>query len=303
MKHKRHRMTLEKRRSVWGYAFLLPWLVGLLTVFVVPMGLSAAFSLSEVTVSDGYSLSFVGLENYRVALFSDQNFLQYFASTMGSMLYNVPIILVYSFLVAVFLKEKFRGVTVFKFIFFLPVVLSSNLFMNLVNNFGSSAATSLDAAIAGASQTTLLKSLSLSNYLTQLGLGKEFVAMLTGPVDKVFEIVTCSGIQIFIFLAAINAVPPSLYEAAYVEGANGWEKFWKITFPMVTPMILVNVVYSIVDTFMSENNRVMEYVYDLSFQYFDFGLSSAICWIYFAALAVILAVVFRVISKRTFYYT
>ena len=279
MKHKRHRMTLEKRRSVWGYAFLLPWLVGLLTVFVVPMGLSAAFSLSEVTVSDGYSLSFVGLENYRVALFSDQNFLQYFASTMGSMLYNVPIILVYSFLVAVFLKEKFRGVTVFKFIFFLPVVLSSNLFMNLVNNFGSSAATSLDAAIAGASQTTLLKSLSLSNYLTQLGLGKEFVAMLTGPVDKVFEIVTCSGIQIFIFLAAINAVPPSLYEAAYVEGANGWEKFWKITFPMVTPMILVNVVYSIVDTFMSENNRVMEYVYDLSFQYFDFGLSSAICWI------------------------
>ncbi len=303
MKHKRHRMTLEKRRSVWGYAFLLPWLVGLLTVFVVPMGLSAAFSLSEVTVSDGYSLSFVGLENYRVALFSDQNFLQYFASTMGSMLYNVPIILVYSFLVAVFLKEKFRGVTVFKFIFFLPVVLSSNLFMNLVNNFGSSAATSLDAAIAGASQTTLLKSLSLSNYLTQLGLGKEFVAMLTGPVDKVFEIVTCSGIQIFIFLAAINAVPPSLYEAAYVEGANGWEKFWKITFPMVTPMILVNVVYSIVDTFMSENNRVMEYVYDLSFQYFNFGLSSAICWIYFAALAVILAVVFRVISKRTFYYT
>ena len=303
MKHKRHRMTLEKRRSVWGYAFLLPWLVGLLTVFVVPMGLSAAFSLSEVTVSDGYSLSFVGLENYRVALFSDQNFLQYFASTMGSMLYNVPIILVYSFLVAVFLKEKFRGVTVFKFIFFLPVVLSSNLFMNLVNNFGSSAATSLDAAIAGASQTTLLKSLSLSNYLTQLGLGKEFVAMLTGPVDKVFEIVTCSGIQIFIFLAAINAVPPSLYEAAYVEGANGWEKFWKITFPMVTPMILVNVVYSIVDTFMSENNRVMEYVYDLSFQYFNFGLSSAICWIYFAALAVILTVVFRVISKRTFYYT
>ena len=275
----------------------------MLTVFVVPMGLSAAFSLSEVTVSDGYSLSFVGLENYRVALFSDQNFLQYFASTMGSMLYNVPIILVYSFLVAVFLKEKFRGVTVFKFIFFLPVVLSSNLFMNLVNNFGSSAATSLDAAIAGASQTTLLKSLSLSNYLTQLGLGKEFVAMLTGPVDKVFEIVTCSGIQIFIFLAAINAVPPSLYEAAYVEGANGWEKFWKITVPMVTPMILVNVVYSIVDTFMSENNRVMEYVYDLSFQYFDFGLSSAICWIYFAALAVILAVVFRVISKRTFYYT
>lgn len=296
-------MTLERRRSVWGYIFLSPWLLGLMLVFIVPMILSLTFAFSKVTVDNGYSLAFIGLDNFQEALLRDANFLQYFAATMGDMLYNVPIILVYSFLVAVFLKENFRGVTVFKFIFFLPVILSSDLFLSLINNFGTATTTSLDAVMSSASSTSLLKSLNLSDYLVQLGLSEQVVKTLTGPVDKVYEIVTCSGIQIFIFLAAINAVPPSLYEAAHVEGATGWEKFWKITFPMVTPMILVNVVYSVVDTFMSQNNLVMEYVYTLSFKNFNFGLSSAICWLYFAALAVILALVFWIVSKRTFYYT
>lgn len=300
---KRKGLTLQRKRSLWAYIFLSPWLLGVIAVFAFPMILSISFAFSKVTVDNGYSLAFVGLENFRTALFVDQNFLQHFASTMGDMLYNVPIILVYSFLVAVLLKENFKGVTVFKFIFFLPVILSSDLFTSLLNNFGSTSSSSLDAVMSGAGSTGMLESLNLSKYLGELGLGKELVDLLTGPVDKVYEIVTCSGIQIFIFLAGINSVPPTLYEAAHVEGANGWEKFWKITFPMVMPMILVNVVYSIVDTFMSKTNLVMEYVYELSFKNFNFGLSSAICWIYFVVIAVILAIVFGIISKRTFYYT
>ena len=287
--------------------------VGVYIFIPLAAGIGAGFYCTDDFVADlclfqgdGGQRLFVGLyraDNFQEALLRDANFLQYFAATMGDMLYNVPIILVYSFLVAVFLKENFRGVTVFKFIFFLPVILSSDLFLSLINNFGTATTTSLDAVMSSASSTSLLKSLNLSDYLVQLGLSEQVVKTLTGPVDKVYEIVTCSGIQIFIFLAAINAVPPSLYEAAHVEGATGWEKFWKITFPMVTPMILVNVVYSVVDTFMSQNNLVMEYVYTLSFKNFNFGLSSAICWLYFAALAVILALVFWIVSKRTFYYT
>lgn len=122
---------------------------------------------------------------------------------------------------------------------------------------------------------SVLKSLNLSDYLLQLGMPTKLVDLLTAPVDRVYDVVTSSGIQIFIFLSALNAVPSSLYEAAYVEGATGWESFWKITFPMVMPMILVNVVYSIVDTFTSVNNEVMEYIDMLSYQRFDFGLASA----------------------------
>lgn len=300
---KRKRMTLSQKRSAWAYFFLSPWLLGVICVFAFPLILSISFSFSKVTVDNGYALQFVGWENYRYALFGDENFLQYFATTVGDMLYEVPIILVYSFLIAVLLKEKFPGVTIYKFIFFLPVILSSDLFFSLLNNFGSTSSSSLDAAMSGANATGILQSLNLEEYLTDLGLSKEFVEMLTGPVDKVYEIVTCSGIQIFIFLAGIYSIPPDLYEAAHVEGANAWEKFWMITFPMVMPMILVNVIYSIVDTFVSESNLVMEYVYQLSFRHFDFGLASAICWIYFAVIAAILAIVFAIISKRTFYYT
>ncbi len=295
--------TLTRKRSMWAYFFLSPWLLGVVLLFVIPIVLSISFAFSKVTVDNGYVLNFVGWENFRYALLGDQNFLQYFAATIGDMFYEVPIILVYSFLVAVLLKEKFPGVGVFKFIFFLPVILSSDLFFSLLNNFGSSNSSSLDAVMNGAASTGILQSLNLGKYLTGLGLSEELVDMITAPVDKVYEIVTCSGIQIFIFLAGIYSVPPDLYEAAHVEGANGWEKFWMITFPMVTPMILVNVIYSIVDTFISESNLVMEYVYQLSFKDFNFGLSSAICWIYFAVIAVILAIVFAIVNKRTFYYT
>ena len=296
------RLSLTKRRSRSAYFFLLPWLIGVVVVFAAPLLLSVSFAFSEVTVDNGYSLQFIGLENFRYALMGDEKFLQYFTTTIGDLLYEVPIILVYSFLVAVLLKEKFPGVTGFKFVFFLPVILSSDLFFGLLNNFGTATSSTLDSVMNSAS-SGMLESLNLSKYLTQLGLSKELVDILTGPVDKVYEIVTCSGVQIFIFLAGIHSVPPDLYEAAHVEGANAWEKFWMITFPMVMPMILVNVIYSIVDTFISESNLVMEYVYELSFKNFNFGLSSAICWIYFAVIAVILAIVFAIINKRTFYYS
>jgi len=295
--------SLTKKRTRWAYFFLFPWLIGVVFVFAVPLILSISFSFSNVTVDNGYSLQFVGWENFRYALFGDQNFLQYFASTIGDLLYEVPIILVYSFLVAVLLKEKIPGITFFKFVFFLPVILSSDLFFGLLNNFGADTASSLEAVMSGAGSTGILQSLNLGKYLQELGLSGDLIKILTGPVNKVYEIVTCSGIQIFIFLAGIYSIPPDLYEAAHVEGANGWEKFWMITFPMVMPMILVNVIYSIVDTFMSESNLVMEYVYQLSFKNFNFGLSSAICWIYFTVIAVILAIVFFFINKRTFYYT
>ena len=300
---KRNGMTLNERRSMWAYLFLLPWLIGVVLLFAVPLVLSISFSMSTVTVDNGYSLEFVGLQNYIYAFTGDEKFLQYFATTIGDLLYEVPIILVYSFLVAILLKNKFPGVTGFKFVFFLPVILSSDLFFSLLNNFGSTTSSSLDAVMNSAASTGVLESLNLTKYLTKLGLSTQFVDALTGPVDKVYEIVTCSGIQIFIFLAALYSVPPDLYESARIEGANGWEQFWMITFPMVMPMILVNVIYSIVDTFISESNLVMEYVYELSFKNFNFGLSSAICWIYFAVIAVILAIMFTVINKRTFYYT
>jgi ABC-type sugar transport system permease subunit len=249
-------------------------------------------------------IKFTGLANYIYALTGDAKFLQYLAETMLDLLYNVPVLLVFSFFVAVLLKQKFHGNALAKFIFFIPVIMSSGLFLQLQSNFGNATTSSLDAALDNAaSAVQVLKSMNLSSYLLKLGMPDKIVELLTAPVDRVYEVVTSSGIQIFIFLAALNAVPASLYEAAHVEGATGWESFWKITFPMVTPMILVNIVYSIVDTFTSVNNSVMDYVKTLAFQKFDFGLSSAMGWLYCLMLSVVLVITFWYFSRRTFYYT
>jgi ABC-type sugar transport system permease subunit len=278
--------------------------VGLLLVFIIPLASSIIFSFCTLTVDNGYVIKFTGLANYIYALTGDAKFLQYLAETMLDLLYNVPVLLVFSFFVAVLLKQKFHGNALAKFIFFIPVIMSSGLFLQLQSNFGNATTSSLDAALDNAaSAVQVLKSMNLSSYLLKLGMPDKIVELLTAPVDRVYEVVTSSGIQIFIFLAALNAVPASLYEAAHVEGATGWESFWKITFPMVTPMILVNIVYSIVDTFTSVNNSVMDYVKTLAFQKFDFGLSSAMGWLYCLMLSVVLVITFWYFSRRTFYYT
>ncbi len=301
---KKWRLSLTTKKKLTGYAFLTPWLIGLLAVFLVPLTSSLLFSFCTLTVDKGYSLQFTGFANYIYALTGDANFLQYLAETMLNLLYNVPVLLVFSFFVAILLKQKFKGNFLAKFIFFIPVIMSSGLFLQLQGNFGNATTSNLDAALDNAaSAVQVLKSMNLSSYLLRLGMPVKAVDLLTAPVDRVYDVVTSSGIQIFIFLAALNAVPPSLYEAAYVEGATGWESFWKITFPMVTPMILVNIVYSIIDTFTSVNNSVMNYVKTLAFQKFNFGLSSAMGWLYCVVLAVILTVIFRWFARRTFYYT
>ena len=304
MMRQRKHVSLRKRNSITGYIFLSPWLVGLFVVFLVPLFSSVAFSLCELTIKDGYELDFIGFRNFVFAMTKDANFPKYLSQTLLELFYNVPVLLVFSFFVALLLKQKFRGNMLAKVVFFIPVIMSSGLFLKLQNNFGGITTSSLDSTLSEAASTvSVLKGLNLSSYLLQLGVPTTMVSFLTAPVNRVYDVVTSSGIQIFIFLSALNAVPSSLYEAAYVEGATGWESFWKITFPMVMPMILVNVVYSIINTFTSVNNKVMEYITMLSYQRFDFGLASAMGWIYCLILAVILGIIFGIFSRRTFYYT
>ena len=107
-------------------------------------------------------------------------------------------------------------------------------------------------------------------------------------IDSIYDIVMASGIQIIVFLSGLQAISPSLYEAADVEGCSGWESFWKITFPMVSPLLLVNCIYTIIDFFMKNDNKVMELIYQVTYQDMKFGVSSAMSWIYFGiALAFI----------------
>jgi len=287
-----------------GYLFILPWLIGFLFFFLTPIVLSITFCFSNVSVGEtGYTLNFVGFENFITALTKDGKYPEFLLNSILSVLSNVPIIVVFSFFVAVLLKQEFRGTAIVKAIFFLPIIMSSGLFAELQSNYRAEAASMVDTAFENSNALAVFSSDNISEYLMEIGIPSKWIDYFTGSINQIYSIITNSGIQIFIFLAGLNSISPSLYEASDIEGATGWEAFWKITFPLMTPMILVNVVYSIVDSFTSTTNSVMKYSYDLAFGNFNFGLSSAMSWVYFAILAVIMGVVTWLISRRTFYYT
>lgn len=298
-------LTLKQKRTVNGYVFILPWMIGFLFFFITPIVLSITFCFNKVQVGESnYQLSWLGTGNILKALTVDPNYPELLINAVKDLFTDVPVIVVFSFFVALLLKQKFKGSGLVKMIFFLPVIMSSGLFADLQSNFGQSASTTVEAAMeASSGMLSVLSSNTLVKYLGEIGISSNWIGFLTGPIDQIYSIITNSGIQIFIFLAGLNSISPTLYEASNIEGATGWEAFWKITFPMMTPMILVNVVYSIVDSFTSTGNGVMKYAYNLAFGSFDFGLSSAMSWIYFVILALIMGIVAWIISKRTFYYT
>nr|MCR5567082.1 ABC transporter permease subunit [Clostridiales bacterium] len=115
-------------------------------------------------------------------------------------------------------------------------------------------------------------------------------------IDAIYDIVMASGIQIIVFLSGLSAISPSLYEAAEVEGCTAWEAFWKITFPMISPLLLVNAIYTIIDFFMKSSNTVMEHINSLQISS-KYGQASAQSWIYFGISLAFIGLSALIISK------
>ena len=296
--------SLLRRRDSFGLVFLTPWLIGFLMFFLYPFLRAVLLSLQKVTfLSDGgFSTAFIGVDNYLVALTKDEKFLPLAAGSILELFINVPVCLIFSFFVAVLLRQKFRGNSLVKAIFFLPVILGTGVFLSVQTDTSAVSGMALDSAMQeGIGSMQMLQSMNLVNILQDIGIPASVTEYITGPVDRIYNVISLSGVQIFIFLAGLNAISPSVYEAAYIEGASGWVAFWKITFPMVSPVIVVNVVYSLIDNFTMSTNETMTYIFDTAFSNFDYGLSSAMAWLYCLVLAIIVGIAMLVISKRVVY--
>lgn len=296
--------SLLRRRDSFGLVFLTPWLIGFLMFFLYPFLRAVLLSLQKVTfLSDGgFSTAFIGVDNYLVALTKDEKFLPLAAGSILDLFINVPVCLIFSFFVAVLLRQKFRGNSLVKAIFFLPVILGTGVFLSVQTDTSAVSGMALDSAMQeGIGSMQMLQSMKLVNILQDIGIPASVTEYITGPVDRIYNVISLSGVQIFIFLAGLNAISPSVYEAAYIEGASGWVAFWKITFPMVSPVIVVNVVYSLIDNFTMSTNETMTYIFDTAFSNFDYGLSSAMAWLYCLVLAIIVGIAMLVISKRVVY--
>lgn len=305
MRRNRKKLSLTTKRSITGYLFILPWLIGFIWFYARSLLLSAQFSLSELTVNPGggYSLEFVGLQNYLYAFRVHGSFKQILTTSVGNMLIDVPLITFFSLFMAILLNKKFKGRTLVRAIFFLPVILNSGAIVDAMDLARSMMSGGISNASAELAEAATGSGVSLDYYIqmsASLGLPDVIIEYVAGAVGRISDIINASGVQIIIFIAALQSIPGSMYEVAKIEGATAYETFWKVTFPMVLPHIITNVVYTVVDSFAESD--VVDLAYKTAFTENNYGLSSVMSLVSTVVTCLILVLVCRFIQKRTFYY-
>ncbi len=299
----KHRLTLRGKEALAGFLFLIPFLTGLLGIFLPMVIQSVRFSFSNLEVtSRGLVLNTAaknGLEHYIRALTIDPEYNLMLLNAMVQMITSVPLIIIFSFFAANLLNQKFKGRTFARSIFFFPVLLSSGAILSLETS--DLLLNSANAVQSGGDDIASFFNVAIL-LIEYTNLPINIVVFLSDAVSGVYNIIIASGVQILIFLAGLQSIAPSLYEASDIEGATAWESFWKITFPMISPLILVNSVYTIIDSFTSATNEMMTEIQTTIFTDIKYGFGSAMAWVYFICIAVVLLITGSIISRRVFYY-
>ena len=296
-------LTSEGRNAVTGYLFLLPFIIGFVGFMFLPLVESLRMVFSQVTIDiikNGFTMEFTGWENLKRVFTIDPEFNRFLTEEIWRMVLIVPAIIIFSLFIALILNQEFKGRGFVRAVFFLPVILSSGIMIGLEanNSLLESMAEMIKEGNALKSSVTGV----LEDILVAEGAAADFMEYIFLIVNQIYDIAMASGIQIIIFLSALQTIPVSMFEAAEIEGATAWESFWKITFPMVSPLILVNVVYSVVDFLLRTDNRVMIKINTATIQMMQFGFGSAMAWAYFLSVMVIIGIAIGIISKRVYYY-
>lgn len=289
------------KNAVAGYLFIAPFIIGFLSFFLVPLVKSFFMSFSNVTpVTGGYSMEFVALANFKKVFLVDPEFNRLLFEELVRMGYDGLATIIFSFFIALLLNQKFKGRGMVRAIFFLPVILSSGVLLGL--EYDNTLLQGMEDVIKESSALGTSITGTLEDILISEGFGSGFMNYIFEIVNHVYDIAIASGIQIIIFLSGLQTISPSMFEAAKIEGATAWESFWKITLPMISSLILVNVVYTIIDYFIRSDNQVMEKITETMIQKLDYGFSSAMAWVYFVIVMTIIAIVSAIISKVVYYY-
>lgn len=303
---KRLNLSYEKKKGLYGYGFIALWFVGALMFFIIPLLQSFYYSFHTVTPETGY-LDIKPLVsggktdiflNYKDAFLKDPNFSQYLVEVLKDMALNLPVIVVFSLFVAIVINQKFRGRTFARAVFFLPVIIATGPVYAIITG---------DLETGGNNEAAQFSTMFEADMVDQLlefigiyGFGDTFTEMLTEITSDILNLVWKCGIQIIIFLSALQGIPASAKEAAAIEGATAWEFFWKITLPYISSMILVNIVYTVIDAFIDPTNQVMERLLSVQSEW-KYGYSAAMAWNYFGIILIALGIVFAIMNKLVWY--
>ena len=303
---KRKVASLDKKKARAGWVFVLPFVIGFVLVYlpIIWNSIFMSFHSLHIVTGGGYTLEFVGLENYSDALFEDPLFVQTLIQGLKELAFDVPAILIFSLFMAVLLNQKMAGRAVFRAIFFIPVILSTGIMESIEgqNILGTmmEGSDSIDGSEQSAA-SEIVSVMDIERLFYSMKIGKELVEYVVKMINEIYDIVNRSGVQMLIFLAGLQSISPAIYEACRIDGCTSWETFWKITFPMISPMILVNAVYTIIDSFTTDSNSVMKYINSVYQGSDGQVLSSAMAWMYFIIVMLMLAVAAGLFSAFVFY--
>ena len=285
MRERKKKMSMRKRKALVGYTFIAPWILGAAVFFVFPMIYSLILSFSKPNNISDFDITPVGLENYKEALFTDVKFFGYFVDSVKDAIINPILILAFSMLLAFLVNQKINFKGLFRTTFFLPVVLGSGFIMQQLLGENLQQQT-----------VSVVSEILLSEELTR-ALPYTVVSFIQELLQRITIILWSSGVQIVLFLGGLQSIPNTIYEAADIDAAGEWEKFWLITFPLLMPTTLLCAIYTIVDSFANSANEALNYIMDVAFDKNSFEVSAAMGWLYFGFVALLILIVYLFINK------
>ncbi len=290
------KISYENKRKWYGFTFILPWLIGCILFFLSPLFTSFRYAFQSLEASPtGFVATNVGWDNFSSLFFKDTTFLPDLVGSLTDLI-QVPLILVYSLFFAILIKGKFPGRTFMRAVAFMPVIIGSGVLMQILKEdvFAS-------GARGGSADTYLFAAGNIPAMLTSMGMGTGVVNFVNQVISRVFDLTWRSGVQIMLFLAGLHGIPDYLYEASSLEGAGGFAQFWKVTLPMLTPMILLNTIYSVIDMMNDYGNTIIRSINNTMFSLFKFGYASAMSVVYFLVIIIILALVALLLRRFIIY--
>ena len=275
---------IEALRRRYGYTFVSHWIIGLVAFFFVPLIYSIIYSFSDVTIEQtGFVLDFVGFENYKVTISQNPEYLNQVRDAIIAMFYSLPMVIALSLILAVLLNQKYRGRTIMRILFFLPVIIESSVVVRLLS----------DASINVPIFNFSTDGQGLMDYeaiLSNLNLPPQITEFLTFFLSNAVSLTWSCGVQIILFLAGLQSIPESLYEVSKIEGANKWDEFWQITVPMLRHVLSLVIIYSMISKFTSSTNMVVATSLELM-RATNYNTAAAMLWFYFIVVLAVIGIV------------
>lgn len=289
---KRKQRGLVERQQWTGRKFVLIWEIGFVWFILLPLVKSFIYSFNNVRITtNGFELEFIGLEKYQFIFYESPSYVDNLTSSLSSFFTSVPIIFALSLILGIVLNQEFPGRLAFRTIFFLPVIMSTGVILDFIK---SNEAASMMSSMATGGGAGLI---NVVEIFDEMGLPQSVSELLSKYINTIFDLMWDCGVPIVLFIAGLQSIPASMFEAADVEGATSWERFWYITFPMLSNTSVLVLVFVAISFFVKSNNPVIDQAFTVLQEQQVYSTSAAMLWTYFGIVIVLSALAFLLIDR------